>query len=81
MASVSSGLRCMARLSLPTMTLSRWYGVPPASDGAVGLGVDALELPAQGRHQQVHLRTGSSGTGVPTATSARSATARIWTAS
>ena len=32
MASVSSGLRCIARLSLLTMKFSRWYGVPPVSE-------------------------------------------------
>ena len=30
--------------------------MPPDERGAVGLGVDALELPAERGHQQVHLR-------------------------
>ena len=43
---------------------------------AIGLGVDALELAAERRHQEVHLRR-EVPYSVPTATSARSATARI----
>lgn len=55
MASVSSGLRCIARLSLPTIKFSRWKGWPrrPRSGR---FRVDAAEFPTQRRHQQMHLR-------------------------
>lgn len=55
MASVSSGLRCIARLSLPTIKFSRWKGWP-RRPRAVGFRVDAAEFPTQRRHQQMHLR-------------------------
>ena len=35
---------------------SRWYGRSAGQRRTVGLGVDALELPAERRDEQVHLR-------------------------
>lgn len=55
MASVSSGLRCIARLSLPTIKFSRWKG-GPGDRGRRFFAIDAAEFPTQRRHQQMHLR-------------------------
>ncbi|CKT10350.1 Uncharacterised protein [Mycobacterium tuberculosis] len=80
MASVSSGLRCIARLSLPTIKFSRWKGVAPATaERSVFASMRLNSRPSADTSRCTF--DGKYRYSVPTATSARSATARICTAS